>query len=318
MSKGSPSSGASRVTETKLLEAEQQIKEADKLSTKTLLRWKPDWEAASVLYEKAGTNFKNAKSYEKAKDAFKKASNAQYQMDLVHTAAKHLETAAGMAKELKQVEEGATLYEKASLLYRENGSGFNAAENLAKAAKLIEPANVDKAMEYLKQACEVFELEDKEHYSGDTFKIAISLFLRNKKYADCVELMKNQSRIFTKLNQLHDLHKGYLSIIVIHLYCDDFVAANNLYSQYCEEAPQFMQSQEGVAAGELLDAFEKRNADFLKAVTNKQLFTFLDNQITKIARSMTISDSLVPEHSLASTSSPSAPPQQEIDDENLL
>lgn len=37
-------------------------------------------------------------------------------------------------------------------------------------------------MDYLKQACELYELEDKEHYSGETFKIAISLFLRNKKY----------------------------------------------------------------------------------------------------------------------------------------
>lgn len=46
-----------------------------------------------------------------------------------------MESAAAMAKELKQEEEGATLYEKASKLYRENGSGFNAAENLAKAAK---------------------------------------------------------------------------------------------------------------------------------------------------------------------------------------
>ena len=42
--------------------------------------------------------------------------------------------------------------------------------------------NVDKAMDYLKQACELYELEDKEHYSGETFKIAISLFLRNQKY----------------------------------------------------------------------------------------------------------------------------------------
>lgn len=170
-------------------------------------------------------------------------------------------------------------------------------------------------MEYLKQACEVFELEDKEVYSGETFKIAISLFLKNKKYADCVELMKNQARIFTKLNQLHDLHKGYLSVIVIHLYCDDYVAANNLYTQYCEEQPQFMQSAEGIAAGELLDAFEKRSSDALKAVTNKQLFTFLDNQVTKIARSMVISDSLVPEHSM-STHAPSAP--QDINEENLL
>jgi len=323
MSKGSSSSGANKMTESKLAEAEQQLKEADKLASKTLTRWKPDWEGAAVLYEKAATNFKNAKSYERAKETFKKASNAQYQIDLPFTAAKMMESAAAMCKELKQSEEGALLYEKASKLYRENGSGFNAADNLAKAAKLIEPANVEKAMQFLKEACEVFELEDKEHYSGDTFKTAISLFLKNEKYVDCVELMKNQLRVLTKLNQPHDLHKSYLSIIVIYLYCDDFVAANNHYNQYCEENPQFMQSSEGMAAGELLDACEKRNPDALKAVTNKQLFNFLDNQVTKIARKIVISDALVPEHPMGTSSAPSgsgpsAPAQEEIDDDNLL
>ncbi len=48
--------------------------------------------------------------------------------------------------------------------------------------RVVEQSNVPKAMDLLKQACELFELEDKEHYSGETFKIAINLFLRNEKY----------------------------------------------------------------------------------------------------------------------------------------
>jgi len=309
----------------KLQEADQQIKEADKLSKKTLTRWKPDWDGAAVLYEKAANNYKNAKAYEQAKQAFKKASNAQYQISIYYTAAKHLDSAATMAKEQKQLEEATTLYEKASMIYRENGSGFNAADNLAKAAKIIEPVNVDKAMDYLKQACELYELEDKEHYSGDTFKIAISLFLRNKKYGETVELLKNQARVFGKLNQPHDLHKCYLSMIVVYLYCDDSVAASNLYKEFIE-IPGFAGSQEGIASADLLDAYESGNAETLKAITNKQIFNFLDNQICKIARAMTISDSLVPQNSIGATSSSSsttttttsasAPPAD--DDDNLL
>lgn len=48
--------------------------------------------------------------------------------------------------------------------------------------RTVETANVERSIEFLKQACELFELEDKEHYSGETFKTAISLFLKNKKY----------------------------------------------------------------------------------------------------------------------------------------
>jgi len=332
----SKSPALNKQAELKLTEADKQMKEADKLATKTLTRWKPDWDSASVLYEKAATNFKNAKAYEQAKQAFKKASNAQYQMNILYSAGKHMDNAALMAKELKQIEEATSLYEKASVIYRENGSGAVAADNLAKAAKLIEPVSTEKAMDYLKQACELYELEDKEHYSGETFKVAISLFLRNKKYADTVELLKNQARVFGKLNQTHDIHKCYLSIIVVYLFCDDVVAASKEYTQ-CIEFPTFAMSQEGLTASELLDAYENGNAEALKIVTSKQIFNFLDNQVTKIARALTISDSLVPSNKMGSTtpapgssspstttttttsssSKPSAPPPNE-DDDNLL
>jgi len=299
----SASPAASRVSEVKTQEADAQLKEADKLASKTLTRWKPDWEGAAILYEKAANNYKNAKALDKAKEAFKKASNAQYQIDLPFSAAKHMESAAGMAKDLKQNEEGAELYVKACNFYRENGSGFAAAENLAKAAKLIENTDVEKAMDYLKQACELYEIEDKQHFSGDTFKTAVSLFLRHQKFGDTVELLKNQCRVFEKLNQQHDIHKAYLSIIIIHLHCDDYVAANNFYTQFLD-TPGFSQSQEGMIAADLLDAFEKRNVDALNACTKKQIFNFLDNQVTKIARGLKISESLVPEHSIGTVSAP--------------
>jgi len=296
----SKSPAANKQAEAKLQEADQQMKEADKLTTKTLTRWKPDWDSAASIYEKAANNYKNAKAYEQAKQAFKKASNAHYQMNILFTAAKHLDNAATMAKEQKQLEEATQLYEKASMVYRENGSGFNAADNLAKAAKLIEPVNVDKAMDFLKQACELYELEDKEHYSGETFKIAIALFLKNQKYGDTVQLLRNQARVFKKLNQPHDLNKCYLSMIVIYLHCDDVVAANNIFTESLDVAG-FSHSQEGGTAADLLNAYENGNAEALKTIINKQIFNFLDNQVCKIARALTVSDGLVPKNSIGST-----------------
>lgn len=321
-------SPATKQSEAKLQEADQNVKDADKLCTKTLTRWKADWDGAAVLYEKAATNYKNAKAYEQAKQAFKKASNAHYQNNIYFTAGKHLESAAAMAKEQKLLDESADLYEKASRIYREDGKGFPAAESLSKAAKTIEPTNTDKAIEYLKQACELYELEDKEHYSGDTFKIAVSLFLKNKKYGDTIELLKNQTRVFNKLNQQHDLHKCYLSMIVIQLHCDDLVEANKLYQEFIN-TPGFSGSQEGIATADLLDAYESRNPETLKTVINKQLFNFLDNQVTKIARALIIEEGLVPQNPIGNSTAtsttttttssnvpPSAPPA--FEDDGLL
>eukprot|EP01111_Echinosteliopsis_oligospora_P009368 TRINITY_DN2727_c0_g1_i3.p1 TRINITY_DN2727_c0_g1~~TRINITY_DN2727_c0_g1_i3.p1 ORF type:complete len:337 (+),score=114.55 TRINITY_DN2727_c0_g1_i3:60-1070(+) len=335
---------ANKQAELKVLEADKQMKDADKLAQKTLFKWKPDWEGAAVLYDKAANNYKNAKAYEKAKDAFQKASSAHYHLDIYYSAGKQIEAAAGMAKELKQAEEAANLYEKACLIYREGGSGFNAAESLTRGAKILETTNGERCMSLLKEACELFELEDKQVYSGDTFKSAINLFLRNKKYGETIELMKNQNRIFSKLNQQHDHNKSNLSIIIIFLYCDDFVAANNHFISI-GDASDFGRSEEGRVAGELLDAFETRNPEALKKCISKQVFTFLDNQVCKIVKAMSISDGLESGASLAptplpppssststtttssppsssssssepSTSTPSAPPAP--DDEDLL
>eukprot|EP01028_Stygiella_incarcerata_P011029 TRINITY_DN603_c0_g4_i2.p1 TRINITY_DN603_c0_g4~~TRINITY_DN603_c0_g4_i2.p1 ORF type:complete len:109 (-),score=18.35 TRINITY_DN603_c0_g4_i2:26-352(-) len=56
--------------DAKRTEGEAAMKEGKKLSSKTLFRWKPDWDHASIAFDKAGLCFKNAKEFEKALEAY--------------------------------------------------------------------------------------------------------------------------------------------------------------------------------------------------------------------------------------------------------
>ncbi|GAM18578.1 hypothetical protein SAMD00019534_017530 [Acytostelium subglobosum LB1] len=265
-------------------EADAAMKEGDKLITKTLFRWKPDWMAAQSYYETAAKYYRTAKVYDLAKYCFKQLSVCQVNSDVFYLAAKSIESASAMAKETGNIQETTDLLIEASKLYRTNGNSYAAADAMAKAAKMLEDTDLKRAIELLNDCCELFELDDKEHYSGDTFKSTISLLLKHKMYAETVDLLLVQNRVFVKLSQTHDLHKSCLGAIVINLAMDDVISAKRRYEEFL--------IQEGTNALELIHAFENNDNEAVKKISSRPLFNFLDNQIAKIAKNLAVADSV--------------------------
>ncbi|GAM21636.1 hypothetical protein SAMD00019534_048110, partial [Acytostelium subglobosum LB1] len=281
-----------KMLETKRKAADAAMKEGDKLTTKTLLRWKLDWDTAAIQYEKAANGYRTTKAYDLAKYCFKRLSTCQKHADVFYLAAKSMEGASSMAREQNNVAESADLLIEASKLYRTNGNSFAAADAMTKAAKMLEDTDLKKALELLHDSCELFELDDKEHFSGDTFKLTISMLLKHKMYSETLELLLAQNRVFVKLDNTHDLHKSCLGAIVINLSIDDLVSAKRRYEDFLIY-PSFIHSQEGTNALELIYAFEKNDGEAVKKITSRPLFNFLDNQIAKIAKKLAVCDSAV-------------------------
>ena len=96
---------------------EKLMAKADKMTKLSFTRWNADWRNAAVLYEQAAIGFRLAKNYEKAKLAFEKASKGQEMLSSPWDAAKHMESAAAMAKEAESWNEVADFYRRASELY---------------------------------------------------------------------------------------------------------------------------------------------------------------------------------------------------------
>jgi len=290
---------SSRVQEQKLIEGLNAESEGDKLASKTLLRWKPDWEGAVLCYEKAATSFKNAKEYTRAKTAYKKCAVGFQNLQIAFSAAKNYEAAAMMAKESKDYQEAVEFYQKSSSFYYENNSYDKAAEVLVSAAKydsffvstknerIIEDKDPEKANELCNDAMNIFETEERDHFASTTFRYAINLAVKQANYERSLDLIKRYSVIVIKLKQQNDLNKLYLSAIIIHLKRNDFVAASRAYQDYMGDG--FIGSFEAKAAAELLDAYEKNDPQALQTALGKQTFTFLDHNVIRLSKTLKIS-----------------------------
>jgi len=254
-------------------EGDNLTKEGDKLITKTLFKWKPDYDTAGPIFERAGNAYKNAQNHYGAKEAFKKAAKCFIQSELDFLAAKSLESAGLMAKEMKNDDEAVQLLEESVTHYRVCGNGDKAAELLVKAARWLEADDADKAIEFCKNAIEVFEVDEKDQFSGNAYKYAIGLCIKQGRTEQAIRFISKQADIHGKLHHETDEFKSWLSLIILHLSRDDYAAAEKGFQDYIATAG-FATSSEGKASAELLDAYEKRNPEALKKCVAKQVFTF--------------------------------------------
>eukprot|EP01027_Heterolobosea_sp_BB2_P008439 GEZU01012523.1.p1 GENE.GEZU01012523.1~~GEZU01012523.1.p1 ORF type:complete len:314 (-),score=131.02 GEZU01012523.1:403-1344(-) len=265
---------------SKIKEADELFKEAKKLSTKSLFRWKPEYDQAATKYEKAGNLYKHSKENAKAVEAFLKASECHYLAENVYLAGKELETAGNICRDDKDNARACELYRKAAEIFLEDGKPDKAASLFTSAARIAE--DVDKAVELYKRAIDVFVDEEKYVMSGDAFRTFNAFLLRNGRIVDAIENIKKQIKAFEALDQPHNVWKAYLSIIVLHLYNNDWVAADNEMSNFIQNEG-FARTIERELADRLLDAYDQRDSEELEKTIKEQHFTFLENEVGKLA-----------------------------------
>jgi len=261
------------------------MRDAEKLMATSMFKWKPDFESAATEYQKAATCFKNAKAHEQAKEAFLKEADCSYKLKYLISAAQTLENAASMAKQMKRYEEAGEIYQRASQVYLENGSGDKAAELLAKAGETLKEVNMDKSGEYYADACELYVTEGKEQMGQETFRLAISIHLKLKKYFEALAILKKQTQAYQKVDNKSMLWKCFLSSIIIVLAMGDPVEANKQYQSF-GAVEGFVATEEARLAAELLDAYEQGDQDKLTAVASKQHISFLEAEVARLAKSL--------------------------------
>ncbi|RCI04333.1 hypothetical protein CU098_012623 [Rhizopus stolonifer] len=275
----------------------KNMQQGDKAASKGLFR-KPDWDLAASYYEP--TNFKIAKSNDQAVQAYIKASDALSKADAIHLAGKALENAAFiLAQNLNQPQRAAELYQRASNYFMTQGSIDRAAEQLEKAGRALENVDVNASYDMYSKACAIYEQEDRGRFAVEIFKKAISLLIRNKKYDKAIDMLKRQSVVLQKFTSRSHLYKANLSILVLIFAIGDDVEAGKQFSSMCGNDAGFAQSEEAEIAEDLLKAYEERDQELLEKTVRLQHMSFLDNEVVKLARLLT-----VPGEVLSSTTSP--------------
>lgn len=84
-----------------------------------------------------------------------------------------------------------------------------------------------------------------------------------------------------------DVWKCYLSIIILHLARDDFVAANQQFMEFTA-TDEFPKSDEFAVAQQLLDAFEENNVDSLENAKKNYCLTHLNLAISRLSKELKV------------------------------
>lgn len=262
---------------------------ADKLTKLSLTRWSADWKSATRLYEQAANGFRVAKNIEQAKIAFEKASQGQEMLSSPWDAAKHMESAAALAKELHNWREVADFYRKASELYNECGRSQPASDALAKAARALEDAVPEDAIQLYTDACIMLEEDGKEQMAFDLYRAATNVYINLEKYADAATFLLRWGLAADNCNARNSQCKAYLSAIIVYLYANDFKQAEKCYND-CSQIDAFLRSDQSRCATKLISAYTEGDVEEINRVAQSSTISHLDHVIIKLARKLPTGD----------------------------
>ncbi|KAJ0397981.1 hypothetical protein ATCC90586_006673 [Pythium insidiosum] len=291
----------SALQEKKRKEAEEQMKQAAKYMEKTMFRWHPDYLAAAPCLEKAADAFRAAGELERAKKAFSQAAEVQNKNKSPFRAAHNCEQCAKIvAQQIKEtrasgrdkerlVEELKQAYDAACSYYSDMGELGKAADALLKGAAACEDASgslEDLKTMYLR-ACSLMEAQAKPHFAVDVFRKTLGFLAKSGLYKECLGLLARQIAIFTEIDQHANVHKCYLSETVVWLTLGDVSAADQAYMAHLQ-SDEYLKSDECALEEDLVRAFKSGNEELLQQTIRKQGFAFLDNQIGRLARKLSV------------------------------
>ncbi|KAJ6245716.1 gamma-soluble nsf attachment protein [Anaeramoeba flamelloides] len=271
---------------TKLIQkGMSHMKAGSKHVTKSFFHRTLDWDSGSSEYLKAAKCFKGAREWENCVEAYKQASKCNYQNGTIFAAGRNLEDASNIVnKELKDPKTACDMLEKAANFYREAGKGDVAAKAYSIAGKMLETIDSGRALDCYKNAIELYELEEKEHFGTETYRRAVAMCVKNKNFEDAIVMLDSCVKVFQKLNQPSSLHKAFLSYTIIYLTMDQFENAEKKNQKCLSIDQEYLRSNEFEAANGLLDAFESYDEEKLKEAKKHRALKYVDNQVGQLAR----------------------------------
>eukprot|EP00055_Hartaetosiga_balthica_P011945 m.56142 g.56142 ORF g.56142 m.56142 type:complete len:403 (+) comp7786_c0_seq1:19-1227(+) len=305
--------------------AKTHLATAEKALKTSIFKWKPEYDVASSEFEKAGLHFKLAKLYERATEAYVRAAECHGNKECTSTpyhVGKALESASTCAREAMNVKLSIDLLHQAAVQFRLTGKNAPACAALEKAAKMSEKdGQFDVAHEIWLEVSDLFEEEGKPRQCKRPMESAISSALRAGNKDAAIKALERQANLLDGNANATFVYQSVLSLIVVHLSEEDFVAADKAHQYACSTFSGFGSSTEGMLSIRLLQAFEDNDDSELNEIKRNQTFSFLLADVSSLAKTLQLSDMGVPTKRVdedkardalfSSTSSSSSKPKQQ-------
>ncbi|XP_020364414.1 gamma-soluble NSF attachment protein isoform X1 [Oncorhynchus kisutch] len=271
----------------KINEAHDHIAKAEKYLRTSFMKWKPDYDSAASEYSKAAVAFKNAKMLEEAKEAYLQEAEAHTNNKTLFHAAKALEAAGMMLKDMQRIPEAIQYIERASMMYVENGTPDTAALALDRAGKLIESQDLAKAVDLYQKAASVFENEDRLRQAVEMLGKSSRLLVRQHKLDEAAVSIQKEKNMYKEIENYPTCFKKTSAQVLVHLHRNDFVAADKCVRE-SYSLPGFSGSEDCIALEQLLQGYDEQDEDQVHRVCNSPLFKYMDNDYAKLSISLRV------------------------------
>ena len=279
----------SRLDPSKAAEADKELKEGLKHVSTSLLKWKPDWLAAEPCFQRAARAFKQAGLMDSAVAAWRRAADAAQKLGNLKQAAVTLEGASremAMAKDAAGKAEACRLMSECAALLIEAGEPVRASDMKLKAAKLAEGFDRELAVRLVDEVIEIFDGDDdKDVYAVDPLRKAMQTQMTLGKHASAMRSMDKLFKIWTRLDQKHNLYKLVLSRVVLLLAAADPVAAQAEFDRHLD-LPGFAPTDEAAAAEDMIGAYTEQDGEAMRKLLERNVFGYLDHAISAVARKL--------------------------------
>ncbi|XP_029661979.1 gamma-soluble NSF attachment protein-like [Formica exsecta] len=269
---------------SKIEEANEHIRQAEKALKPTLLKWRPDYEVAAEEYSHAATCFRIAKSYAQCKDCLVKAANCYKQTKAWFHAAKSIEQALLICREMGDLSEISKLAHSACTLFQQHGSPESGVTALDKAAKMLEATQPKQALELFKRAADIIMGEDSPRHAAEYMSKAARLLVKLQMYDEAADAIRREIGMYQEIKLWQSLGRLTVALVLVQLARGDQVAAEKAFKEwgnYCE--PPEVQTLEM-----LLQAYDNEDANAARAALNSPFIKHMDVEYAKLARGLAL------------------------------
>jgi len=275
--------------EKKIAEAQECVRQAEKWMKTSFFKFKPDYDLAASEYGKAATHYKNAKCLQQCKECLIKASECNRLNHSFFAAAKSLDQAAMVTRDMGDVLGAADLIERACQLFREHGSPDTAATTFEKGAKMVESQHPERALSMYIKASDVVMLEERPRQAAEYVGKASRILVRLGRYDEAANNIRKEIDLHLISESQGLAGRMVVALVLVELARGDTVAAQKAF----QEGMSYAEEEEVGTLASILEAFDQEDAEMAYRALKNPFIVHMDVEYSKLARRLRVPETSV-------------------------
>jgi len=263
-------------------EAEEHVRLAEKhLKTAPLkLKFSPEHEPAGDEYNRAGQAYKVAKKYEESLKCYLKAVDCYKEVNLVFQAGRMLDNSVMVAKDMNRMSDIADYAKRGALMYRQVNKPEAASSLLDKAAKIVEKARPEDAIDLYEKAAETVAVEDRPNVAGEYCGKAGRISVRLKAWDKAITNLRNEIKYRQEGGSTPKM--AVMGLVLIELKRGDRVAAEKVW----RELGKWCDGDMARAVQNIIRGYDEQDGDLVSEGIDSNAIRNLDLDFARLSREL--------------------------------